>query len=136
MRQRLFAASGTAALAGTLLLRAVRVLGSLESVRRFYSAEGALWTLIGRALFFGPYLVAVSAVAALWLPRDRAGALRTVNFCAAAFFVFEEGLTVFARTMNAHSAYVGAEPLFSALVFAVSAAAVLQTSRAGRQKSE
>ena len=137
MRRALPRAAGTAALAGTRLLRVLRVLENLESVRRFYPGTyGPLWTLIELALFFGPYLTAVSAIAALWLRRNAAGQLGTVNFCAAAFFTCEEGLTCFARYINANSAYVGAEPLFSALVCGVSAATVLGSLREGWQKPQ
>ena len=123
--------AGTTLLAGTLLLRVLRTLESLESVRRFYSgAGGPVWTplflALFLALFLGPYLTAVSATAALWLSGNRAGRLGAVSAGAAAFFVLEEGLTVFARSMNGHSDYVGAEPLFSLLACAVAAAAVLK----------
>lgn len=118
---------GTAVLAGTLALRAVRALGELESVRRFYfDGQGLIWMLIGLALFCGPYLTAAAAIAALWLRRDWAGPLGAVAFCAAGFFTLDEGLTLFARAMNGNSGYVGAEPLFSALACGISIIAVLR----------
>ena len=108
--------AGTTLLAGTLLLRVLRTLESLESVRRFYSgAGGPVWTPLFLALFLGPYLTAVSATAALWLSGNRAGRLGAVSAGA-----------VFARSINGHSDYVGAEPLFSLLACAVAAAAVLK----------
>ena len=135
MRQIMFRLAGTVLLAGILLLRLARILGNLESVRSFYPGTyGSLWSLVELALFFGPFLVTGSAAAALWLRWDRAGKLGTVNICAAAFFVFEEGLIVFARWMDGNGGYVGAEPLFSAIVCAVSIAAVLRAHRAGGWK--
>lgn len=132
--ERLLQPAGTALLAGTLLLRVLRTLENLESVRRFYSgAGGPVWTPLFLALFLGPYLTAVSAAAALWLSGNRAEWLGAVSAGAAAFFVLEEGLTVFARSMNSHSGYVGAEPLFSLLACAVSAAAVLRARRRERR---
>lgn len=126
--------TGTAVLAGTLLVRVCRVLGNLESVRHFYfEGQGLLWTLIGLVLFIGPYLTAASAIAALWLRRKTAGELGSLNFCAAGFFTLEEGLTVFARMVNANSGYVGAEPLFSALACGISIITVLQAKSPGER---
>ena len=135
MKGRLLRAAGTALLAGTVLLRALRTAGSLESVLDFYSGgSGPLWALLELALFCGPYLTALSAAAALWLSRDRAG-WAAVNLCAAAFFTFTEGLTVFARAMNGHGGYVGAEPLFSALAAGISMLTLLFARPAGRDKN-
>ena len=55
--------------------------------------------------------------------------MRRIPARAAAFFTFEEGLTVFARAMNAHSGCVGAEPLFSAPAWGISILTVLQAKR-------
>lgn len=127
-------AAGTALLAGTVVLRAIRVLENLESVRRFYSGSGGpAWTPVELALFLGPYLTAISAIAALWLPRERAGKLGTVNACSAAFFVFEEGLIVFARAMDGGSGYIGAEPLCGLLALGVSILTVFRALRAGQK---
>ena len=136
MKRNLFPVCGTALLAGTLAVRVLRLLGSWESVRRFYpGGQGPVWALLGMALFFGPYLAAGSAIAALWLPREGAVKLGTVSFCAAAFFTFAEGLTVFARAMNASSGYVGAEPAFSAAAAVISAATLFRAPRAERHGS-
>ena len=136
MRRSLFPFAGTALLAGTLAVRVLRLLGNWESVRRFYpGGQGVVWGLLGLALLFGPYLAAGSAAAALWLPREGAVKLGTVSLCAAAFFTFSEGLTVFARAMNGSAGYVGAEPAFSAAAAAISAATLLRALRAGRRGS-
>lgn len=136
MRRVFPRAAGTALLAGTLVLRAVHVLGNRESVGRFFFGGGGVWTLIGLILLAGPWLTAVSAAAALWLPWDRAGGLRTGNLCAAALFTFGEGLTAFARAMNGHSAYVGAEPLCGLLVLGVSLATLLLAGGKRRRESQ
>ena len=132
MKGRLLRFAGTTALAAAVVLRAVRTIGNLESVLAFYNfGAGPLWALLALALLFGPYLTALAAAYALWLPWDRAGRLGAAGFCAAAFFVFSEGLTVFARAINGHGAYVGAEPLLSALVCGISAITILAAHRAG-----
>ena len=116
---------GTALLAGTLAVRAVRLLEHLESVRRFYfSTPGLTWTLLGAALLFGPYFAAAAAIAALWLRGDWAVLLGIAAACGAAFFTLEEGLTVFARAVNGNSGYVGAEPLLSILTCGISITAI------------
>ena len=68
-------------------------------------------------------------MAALWLSRRRARHFGTGSLCAAAFFTLGEGLAVFARAMDGHGGYVGAEPLASLLVLGVSTAAVFCASR-------
>ncbi len=62
-----------------------------------------------------------AAGTALRLPRRRVRQIGIWSLRAAAFFSFWEGLTVFARAMDGHGGYVGAEPLFSLLVLGVSA---------------
>ena len=127
--------AGTAVLAASVLARAVRAMGDPESVYRFYIGDaGPFWRLAGLVIFFGPYLVMLSAIAALWLRWDRAGGLGSVNLCASAFFTFLEGLTVFARYMGSHSSYVGADPLLSAIVCGISAATVWGAIRTGGRK--
>lgn len=127
-------AAGTAALAAATALRAYRALGSAENIRRFYLGDGGfLWAQAGLALFFGPYLTAAFTAAALWLPRERAMAWARLNLCAAAFFVLEEGLIAFARTVNGHGGYVGAEPLLSALAGGISIITLLRARGAGRR---
>ena len=121
---------GTALLAGTLILRAARILGHLESVRVFYfSVPGPLWTMLGAVLLSGPWLTAAAAVAALWLRRNRGVLWGIAAVCGAAFFTLEEGLTVFARAVNGNSGYVGAEPLLSILVLGISMTAVFRARR-------
>ena len=116
---------GTALLAGTLVLRAVRVLGNLESIRRFYfGTPGLIWTLLGVVLLCGPCLAAAAAVAALWLRGERAVLTGLAAACGAAFFTLAEGLTAFARAINGNSGYVGAEPLFSILTCGISIIAI------------
>ena len=118
----LLRAAGTALLAGTVVLRTVRALWNLESVLAYYGgAAGLFWKLLYLAAFLGPYLTTAAAMAALWLPRLRARQIGSWSLCAAAFFSLWEGLTVFARAMDGHGGYVGAEPLFSLLVLGISA---------------
>ncbi len=119
---------GTTLLLGTIALRVLRIAGNRESVTAFYMVDSGLslpWRFLFAALFLGPFITALIAATALWLDQKRAAGLAAVNFLIAGFFVLEEGLTVFARAVNGNSAYVGAEPLFSLLVCAVSGAAVL-----------
>lgn len=129
----LFARTGASAvLLGTAVLRAVRIAGNWESVAAFYTADGGLslpWAVLSAALALGPFAVAVSAAAALWIRADRSAGLAAVNFFAGGFFTLWEGLTVFARGMNGHSAYVGAEPLLSLLVCAVSGVWLFRAQR-------
>ena len=55
--------AGTTLLAGTLLLRVLRTLESLESVRRFYSgAGGPVWTPLFLALFLYRFHLAEKTV--------------------------------------------------------------------------
>ena len=136
MRGRVLPAAGTALLAGTVVLRIVRTAGSLESVLGFYTGgAGPFWALVKLALFLGPYLAAAAAAAALWLPPRRAEGLGTAALCANACFVFAEGLTAFARAMNGHGGYAGAEPLFSAFACGISAGSILRARRAERNQN-
>lgn len=90
---------------------------------------GQFRSLLYPAAFLGPYLTAAAAIAALRLPRRRALRPGIRSLCAAAFFTFGEGLTVFARAMGGHGGCVGAEPLFSLLVLGVSAAVCARRKR-------
>lgn len=130
MREKLLRAAGTALAAGTLALRAARMPGNWESVRDFFLGGGPAWTLVGAAMLAGPWLAAVLAAAAFWLPRERAARLGTAAACAAGFFVLEEGLTAFARAVNGNGGYVGAEPLLSLLVLGTT---ILAACRGGRE---
>lgn len=114
----------TAALLFTILLRIIRAAANWESVAGFYRVDSP-WALLAAVLFLGPFLAALSAVGALWRRWDQAAGLAAVNFCASGFFALWEGMTVFARAMDGHTAYAGAEPLLSAAVCGISALTVL-----------
>ena len=97
----------TAALLFTILLRIIRAAANWESVAGFYRVDSP-WALLAAVLFLGPFLAALSAVGALWRRWDQAAGLAAVNFCASGFFALWEGMTVFARAMDGHTAYAGA----------------------------
>lgn len=133
----MFRMAGTAALLGMVGLRVFRNMENWESIARFYGGGdtlGSFWKVIGAGFFLGPFLTTLLALAPLWLRRDAAVGLGAASACAAAFFTLEEGLIVFARSVNGSSAYVGAEPLLSAAVCGISIVTACCAGRAGRKK--
>ena len=125
LRYRPLRAALAAVMLGTVLVRAVRICGSPESVMEWYSGgTGPVWGLIKAALFLGPF------AAAPWVRGRTADLLWWAGFCGGGFFALNEGLILFARYMGGDHAYVGAEPLLSLLVCAVSGLALLVRWRA------
>lgn len=135
---RWLCAGASALLLGMFGYRVVRILGNVESVARYYRIDGAFsifWLLLEGVLFLGPFAVTLSAALALRLPKRTAWKLGFSNACISAFFTFSEGLTCFARMMNGHSGYVGAEPLLSAAVCLISGLTVSCSGRAVSRQS-
>lgn len=131
LRYRPLRAALAAVMLGTVLVRAVRICGSPESVMEWYSGgTGPVWGLIKAALFLGPFAAALAAAAAPWVRGRTADLLWWAGFCGGGFFALNEGLILFARYMGGDHAYVGAEPLLSLLVCAVSGLALLVRWRA------
>lgn len=121
----------TAAMLGTVLARAVRIGRHPESVAGWYSGPaGPLWALIYAVMFLGPFAAALAAASAPWVRGKAADVLWAAAFCGGGFFTLSEGLILFARSMDGRHAYVGAEPLLSLLVCAVSGLALLVRRRA------
>lgn len=131
LRYRPLRAALAAVMLGTVLVRAVRICGSPESVMEWYSGgTGPVWGLIKAALFLGPFAAALAAALAPWFRSRAANALWAAGFCGGGLFTLNEGLILFARAMGGHSAYVGAEPLLSLLVCLISGMALLVRWRA------
>lgn len=117
----------SAAALGCLAARVIRVAAHWQSVAPFYGVGvyGAGWSFVGLLLFAGPFLTALTALAGLWLRRDWAGRVSLAALGVSGFFALEEGLTLFARTVNGNGGYVGSEPLLSAAVCVISGAGLL-----------
>lgn len=132
---RLLRLALTAAMLGTVLARAVHIRGNPESVAAWYSGgAGPVWGLLSAALFLGPFAAALAAAMAPWVRGRAADYLWYTGLCGG-FFALGEGLTLFARSMDGHHAYVGAEPLLSLLVFAVSGFELLIRRRASFRRN-
>lgn len=135
-RHRLLRAVLTAAMLGVVMVRAVRICRNLESVTEWYSGgTGPVWGPIIMAMFLGPFAAALAAALAPWFRNRAENALWAAGFFGGGFFTLEEGLTVFARSMDGRHAYVGAEPLLSLLVCLISGLALLVWWRANFRRN-
>ena len=133
LRNRLLRAALTAVMLGTVLVRAVRIGRSRESVAGWWWYSGPpepIWALVYAVMFLGPFAAALAAALAPWFRSRAANALWAAGFCGGGLFTLNEGLILFARAMGGHSAYVGAEPLLSLLVCLISGMALLVRWRA------
>lgn len=133
LRYRPLRAALAAVMLGTVLVRAVRIGRSRESVAGWWWYSGPpepIWALVYAVMFLGPFAAALAAAAAPWVRGRTADLLWWAGFCGGGFFALNEGLILFARYMGGDHAYVGAEPLLSLLVCAVSGLALLVRWRA------
>ena len=113
----------TVSLFGCFVVRVVRAAADWGEVAHYYQFDSSL---IWFPVFATPFLVIIATAVSLWLRQGKAVfLLALISFCISGFFVFGEGLTVFARLMNANYGYVGAEPLLSIVVCAVAGGSAL-----------
>ena len=127
---RIFRAGLTVPLAFCLLARLVRVFRHWPGVANFFfPADAGPFSLIAAALLLGPVALPLLSGLALWSEGRRARSLGLGCLLAGGFFALEEGLILFARAMNGHGGYVGAEPGLSLCVCLISAAVVLRNRR-------
>jgi len=117
----------TAALLACLAVRVARLGAHWESVRHYYFPEGnsLFWLLAGFLLFALPLLLPVAAGVCLWREGRPAARLGRWSAILSGLCTLWEGLTLFARSMNANYGYVGAEPGLSAGVCLCAVAGLL-----------
>ena len=128
--RRIVRAGLTVPLALCLLARLVRAARHWSGVADFFfPPDAGPFVLIAAALFLGPVALPLLCGLALWSRGRRARSLGLICLSAGGFFTLEEGLVLFARSMNGHGGYVGAEPGLSLFVCLISAAVVLQNRR-------
>ena len=112
----------TAVLSGCFAVRVVRAAVDWAEVAHYYQFDsGFIWFPV----FTAPFLVIIAAALSLWLKWDHTFLLALIILGVSGFLALWEGFTIFARLMNANHGYVGAEPLLSIVVCAVSGISAL-----------
>ena len=112
----------TAVLLGCFAVRVARAAADWAEVAHYYQFDsGFIWFPV----FAAPFFVIIAAAVSLWLRWDRTFLLALICLGVSGLLVLHEGFTIFARSMNANSGYVGAEPLLSVVVCAVSGVSAL-----------
>ena len=112
----------TAVLSGCFAVRVARAAANWAEVAHYYQFDGGF---IWFPVFAAPFFIIIAAALSLWLKGNRALLLALISLGVSGFLALGEGFTIFARMMNANYGYVGAEPLLSIVVCAVSGVSAL-----------